>query len=280
MDAENPNTTGTVEPPDFSYSNRKNGLREWASWLGYQIQGSMAYADDPTGAKIYAGSDIGSMYVLNAADGTAFSVFTVGGNVPASPAIWEGKMYCGCTDGKMYCFDDSPIVDFSLYSTSDKGTTMWNNETITMAGRLTSNPTMSVWSYGTENVSGTYIREPSDYHPGLPNATIKLSLTTPGGDDVPLTATTDNSGYFSFSYSPTEVGEWGWVVYYDGMRRLGITYNGDYGEWNAFSVTSPVPPSSEEPETGGLPMEVVYAAIAVIVIVVVVLGVYMFLKRK
>jgi len=283
MDAENPNTTGTVEPPDFSYANRKNGLREWASWLGYQIQGSMAWADDPTGAKIYAGSDIGSMYVLNAEDGSSLSVCTVGGNVPTSPAIWEGKMYCGCTDGKMYCFDDSPIVDFSLYATSDKGETMWNNETITIAGRLTSNPTMSVWSYGTNTTSGAYLREPSEYHPGLPNATIKLSLTKPSGEDVPLTATTDNSGYFTFSYSPTEVGEWGWVAYYDGMRRLGITYNGAYGEWNAVSVTSPTAGGdTEPPPPAGFPMEAVYAAIAVIVIVIVVvaIGAYMFLKRK
>jgi outer membrane protein assembly factor BamB len=282
MDAVNPNSTGTVEPPDFSYSNRKNGVREWASWLGYQIQGSMAYSDDPTGDKIYAGSDIGSMYVLNAEDGSSHSVFTAGGNVPASPAIWEGKMYCGCTDGKMYCFDDSPIVDFNLYATSDKGTTMWNNETITVAGRLTSNPTMSVWQYGTEEVSGAYVREPSDYHPGLPNATVKVSLTKPDMTSLNLTTTTDNQGYFSVSYSPTDVGEWGWVAYYDGMRRLGITYNSAYGEWNAVSVTSPVasPTDGTEPEPGGLPMEAIYAAIAVIVIVVVAIGAYMFLKRK
>jgi outer membrane protein assembly factor BamB len=280
MNATDPKV-GDVETPDYRMFDL-NGNRSWVSWLGYQIQGSMAWADDPTGAKIYAGSDIGSMYVLNAEDGSSLSVCTVGGNVPASPSIWEGKMYCGCTDGKMYCFDDSPTVDFNLYATSDKGTTMWNNETITIAGRLTSNPTMSVWKYGTEEVSGTYVREPSEYHPGLPNATINLSLTTPDGEDVPLTATTDNHGYFTFSYSPTEVGEWGWVAYYDGMRRLGITYNGAYGDWNPVTVTSPTatPSGDTEPETGGLPMEVVYAAIAVIVIVVVVLGAYMFLKRK
>ncbi len=284
MDAENPNTTGTVDPvPDFSYTYRRNGVREWASWLGYQIQGSMAYADDPTGDKIYAGSDIGSMYVLNAEDGTSLSVFTVGANVPASPAIWDGKMYCGSTDGKMYAFDDSPMVDFSLVAYADKGAAIWNNETVTIEGRLTSNPTMSVWNYDLEK----YVREPSDYHPGLPNAVVKVAITKPDGTDVSLETTTDKQGYFSISYSPTDVGEWGWVAYYEGMRRLGITYNQAYGEWTPFTVNSPTAgPSNgdgngtEPPPTAELPMEYVYAAVAVIIIVVVALLAYFFLKKK
>jgi len=54
--------------------------------------------------------------------------------------------------------------------------------------------------------------------------------------------------------------------------------NSAYGDWNAFSVVSPTASSGDNaPEPpAGLPMEVVYAAIAVIVIVVVVLGVYIF----
>jgi hypothetical protein len=224
-----------------------------------------------------AGSDIGSMYVLNATDGSSLSVFTAGGNVPCSPTIWEGKMYCGCTDGRLYCFNDSPSVDFSLYATSDKGTTMWNNETITMAGRLTANPTMAVWNYD----SKTYVPEASDYHPGLPNATVLVSLTKPDMTSVNLTATTDNHGYFTISYSPTDVGDWGWVAYYDGMRRVGITYNGAYGEWNPFTVSSPTASGGEEnPPANGFPMEYVYATVAVIVIVLVAIGVYLFVKRK
>jgi outer membrane protein assembly factor BamB len=290
MDAQEPNTTGTVDPtPDFSYRNRRHGVREWYSWLGYQIQGSVAYADDPTGDKIYVGSDIGSMYVLNAEDGRSLSLFAVGGNVPASPAVWDGKMYCGCTDGKMYCFDDSPIVDFDLTAWSDKGTAMWDNETITIEGRLTSNPSMSVWKYGDEDTPGSYVHEPMDYHPGLPNAEVKVSFTTPGGSDVSLDTTTNKAGYFSISYSPTEVGEWGWVAYYDGMRRLGITYNQAYGEWNPVTVNSPTAGpangdgngnGTEPPPAEGLPMEYVYAATAVIVIVVVAFLAYFFLRKR
>jgi outer membrane protein assembly factor BamB len=287
MDAEEPNSTGTVDPtPDFNYNYRINGVRIWASWLGYQIQGSTAYADDLTGAKVYAGSDIGSMYAIDAEDGRSLSVFTVGGNVPASPTIWDGKMYCGCTDGKMYCFDDSPVVDMSMSAAADKGAAMWNNETITIQGRLTSNPTMSVWKYGDEEtgVPGSYQPEPMDYHPGLPDAVVKISFTKPDGTDMTLDTTTDKQGYFSLSYSPSDTGEWGWVAYYDGLRRVGIQYNQAYGEWNPFTVNSPAAggggDGGQEQPSAGFPMEYVYAAIAVIVIVVVVFVAYFLLKRK
>jgi hypothetical protein len=285
LDINDPES-GDYYPADFTYGQRRHGNRTWGTWVGYQIQSSVAYADDPTGAKVYVGSDIGSVYCLDATDGSTISVFTAGGNVPCSAAIWDGKMYIGATTGKVYCFDDTPSVSMSIFADANKGDTMWNNETLEICGRLTSNPIEPVWvpTFDAEGeyVGGSWVDEESMFHPGIPNATISLSLTTPDGDDVPLTTTTDKKGEFSFSYSPTEVGEWGWVIYYDGETKPAITYSEAYGEWNPVSVTSPTASTSgdTEPETGGLPMEAVYAAIAVIVIVVVVLGAYMFLKRK
>ena len=282
MEADNPDS-GDYFPPDFSQMGRMNQNRTMGAWLGYQIQSSVAYADDLTGAKIYIGCDIGSIYCLNATDLSTLSVFLVGANVPCSPAIWDGKMYCGADNGRVYCFDDSPIVDFSLDASADKGTAMWNNETITIEGRLTSNPNMLVYSYGTDTTSGAYVPEPSEYHPGLPDATVKVSFTKPDGSDMTLDTTTDKQGYFSLSYSPTDTGEWGWVAYYEGMRTPGITYNEAYGEWNPFTVNSPAAgggSGGEEPAPAAFPMEYVYAAIAVIVIVAVVFLAYFFLKRK
>jgi outer membrane protein assembly factor BamB len=309
MSATNPNTTGSISPvPDFSQSNRRSGNRTWAAWVGYQIQGSIAYADDLTGAKIYVGSDIGSIYCLNAKDGTTYSVYTAGGNVACSPAVWEGKMYIGTTEGILYCFDDSPTVDFSLWAAADKGQEMWNNETITFGGQLTSNPQMLVWDYDTL----TYKPQPSEYSPALPNAQIQISLTKPDGTSMTLNATTDKNGFFSASYVPTEVGEWGWVAYYEGKRTVGYTYNEAYSNWNTISVvaapnggSSPtetstptqaptaspevtqVPTATVEPTTepttttnSGLPMEYIYAIVAVVVIVVIAVGAYAYTKRK
>ena len=180
-------------------------------------------------------------------------------------------VYVGSADGNVYCFDDTPTVSTSVWADSNKGGTMWNNETITINGKI--------------SATVVYTR-PMDYseevwNPGLPNATIKASFTTPDGEDVSLETTADNMGYFSFSYSPTDVGDWGWVVYYDGEAKPWITYSEAYSDWNPLSVTSPTTSSDDsEPQPAALPMEAMYAAIAVVVVVLVVLGVYIFFKRK
>jgi hypothetical protein len=118
--------------------------------------------------------------------------------------------------------------------------------------------------------------------PPLPYQTVKLTLTSPSMEDVMLGTTTDKNGYFEFSYTPTEAGEWGWVVYYDANVMESLTYDASYGEWNAFTVNAP---STNEGETepplmAEFPMAYVYAALAVIVIVVIVFVAYFLLKRK
>ncbi len=300
--------SGTYFPPDYSQVGRLNQKSYKGAWLGYQIQSSVAYAADLTGGKIYIGCDIGSVYCLNATDLSTLSVFTAGGNVPCSPAIWDGKMYIGATTGKVYCFDDSPMVDFSLYAAANKGDSMWNNETISVGGRLTANPMMSVWNYD----SKSYLPETSEYHPGLPNASIVVSFTKPDGTSFNVTQTTDKEGDFVVSYSPTEVGNWGWVAYYEGKRTDGLTYNAAYNQFNTINVvaapssqpvTTPTPtpivtiaptatPTATPVQTAspevtatpiqnaGFPMEYAYAIIAVIVIAIVAVGAYVYLKGK
>ncbi|MCW4010739.1 MAG: PQQ-binding-like beta-propeller repeat protein, partial [Candidatus Bathyarchaeota archaeon] len=231
MDVDHPGA-GPVAVADFSYTNRILGNRTWSTWVGYQIQSSAAYADDLSGAKVYIGSDIGSIYCLDATNGNTHSVFTAGGNVPCSPSIWEGKMYIGTTEGIMYCFDDSPTVDFNLFAAANKGEVMWNNETITIGGRLTANPMELVWE------DGAYVPYASYYHPGLPNAEVQLSLAKPDGTSQIVTATTNQTGYFTFNYNPTTAGEWGWVIYYAGERTVGLTYNEAYGEYNYINVVA------------------------------------------
>jgi eukaryotic-like serine/threonine-protein kinase len=240
MNATKP-LTGNVQVPGFSGPVSGTGNRSWVQWLGYQIQGSIAYSDDLTGPKIYVGSDIGSMYVLNAIDGTSISVFTAGGNVPCSPSIWDGKMYIGCTDGKLYCFDDSPVVDFNVNAASDKGSTMWNNETLSIGGRLTSSPKMAVWDYSTHR----YLPQASEYTPGLPNATVKVSFTHPDGSSENVSVATDQHGYFNLSKELTTTGSWSWIAYYEGMRNTGLTYSPAYGEYQTIAVeAAPVEPTA------------------------------------
>ena len=317
MSATNPNSTGTVTPtPDFTYANRRSGSRIWASWVGYQISDSAAYAVDLTGPKAYIGSDIGSIYCFNAtgtglpnATAATYSVFTAGGNVGSSPTVWDGKMYIGTTEGILYCFDDSPAVDFNMYAAANKGEVMWNNETISIGGRLTANSMMSEWNYD----FGAYLPVPSEYSPGLPNAKIIVSFTKPDGTSFNVTQTTDKNGDFVVSYNPTELGNWGWVAYYEGKRMDGLTYNAAYNQFYTINVvaapnaptptstpvTTPTPTQTQTPAAtstpvvtaspqatatptvnSGFPMEYIYAIIAVIVIVVVAVAAYMYTKRK
>jgi outer membrane protein assembly factor BamB len=293
MDADNPNS-GPDELGDFGgFLGRQPGNRTWAAWVGYQSTSSVAYADDLTGPKVYAGSDIGSIYCFDARTGETLSVFGADGNVPSSPAIWEGKLYTGGCDGKVRCFDSAPVVEMSISAASNKGAEMWNTETLEICGELTANPIVYVWDADEEDPStGVWIAQASEFHPGIPDAEVQLYLTKPDGSDVSLTTTTGEDGYFEFSYSPTEVGEWGWVINFDGGVHPEVIYAAAYGEWNPFTVNSPTAGPSNgngngdgngngtEPPPESLPMEYVYAAIAVIIIVVVAFLAYFFLKKR
>ncbi len=186
-------------------------------------------------------------------------------------------MYVGAVNGKVYCFDDSPTLSTSIHADSDKGEKMWNNETITIAGRLISDPDELVY----EVASDTYVAVASELHPALPDAEIKLSFTKPDGSDVPLTTTADKHGFFSFSYNPTDTGEWGWVVYYEGEQKPRVLYETAYGSWNTLTVTSPSsePTNGEEPPPEGIPMGYVYAIVAVIAIIIIAAAAYAYVKR-
>jgi outer membrane protein assembly factor BamB len=255
-------------PAEFQYVvNETMTVRAWGQFLGRQSFSSPVLADDPGGGKLYFGSDVYTVFCMNATDGTTLSVFEPLAQTFDTAAIYEGKMYIGSYDQFLYCFGDSVSASFSIFASSDKGETMWNNETLTIGGVL--QPTVTTEFYGSFGANG------------LPNATVKVSLTKPDMTSENMTTTTDNYGRFTLSYSPTEVGDWGWVAWYDGEAKSDVLcYNPAYTEWNPFTVTSPTASEPEPPpEEGGVPVEYVYVAVAVIVIVLVAVGVYVFMRR-
>ena len=288
MNATKPNS-GPVNVT--GYQQQPGGGRMWKQWVGYQILSSVCYADDIRGAKIYVGSDVGSVTCLNATSGAPISAYQSGGNIESSPTVWDGKLYIGGVDRNVYCFDDSPIVDFGLWAAASKGTEMWNNETLTVGGQLTGNPNEMTWE-GT-----VYIPVPSDMHPGIPNATVIVSFIKPDGSVVNMTTKTDNLGKFSLTYSPTETGNWGWLAYYEGQRTPAITYNSAFTDVSSLNVVTPTGGSNPNPSANvtpqataspqatatpttnnAFPMEYVYAIVAVIVIAVIAVVAYIYLK--
>jgi outer membrane protein assembly factor BamB len=273
--------------PEFmgvAVSDAETGDMIWHQWLGHEVFASVAYANDYRGPRFYVGSNTYSLTCFDAeaafendTENAVLGIYQTKSNIQSSPAIWDGKVYIGSTDGVFYMFDDHAYADFTIVAATNKGAQMYNTETLVIEGRL--QPTV------TDDLYGSY---PAN---GLPDATVKLSLTTPAGSDVSMDTTTDDYGYFSFSYSPTEVGEWGWVVYFEGGEHPWITYNEAYGSWNPLTVNEPPGTGgngngngngngTEPPPADGIPIEYVYAAIAVVVIVVVVIVAYMLLRRK
>jgi outer membrane protein assembly factor BamB len=232
-----------------------NGTLLWDQWLGHQVFSSPAYADDLSGAKVYVGCDSYSITCFNATSGKVLSVYGTDGQVVGSPAIYDGKLYVGSVDHYVYCFDDSPTVSTSIWAESNKGAQMWSNETLDICGQLS---------------------------PKIPNATVMLSVNKPDLSSVNVTTTTDNYGYFSVSYSPTEAGKWGWVTYYAGQQLPYVTYDAAYTEWNPVEVVSPPSPevSPSPPPSGGIPVEYIYVAVAVIAIALIAIGAYAYTKRS
>ncbi|MCW4010465.1 MAG: PQQ-binding-like beta-propeller repeat protein [Candidatus Bathyarchaeota archaeon] len=237
-------------------------------FVGHEVYSSIAYVDDLQGPKIYVGSDTYSItcinataMVLNETANAVLSVYTTKAEVQSSPTVWGGKLFVGSTDGAMYMFSDNPNVNMNLYAVSDKGEEMWNNETITVAGRL--QPAPNVYDIAGANF-GTFAEN------GLPNTEVCLSVTKPDGTSMNLTATTDNLGNFQVSFSPTDLGSWGWVTYYNGEVKPSITYNAANSEWTSLNVvaapstsaspqptatptTSPTPAASSSPEATSTP---------------------------
>jgi eukaryotic-like serine/threonine-protein kinase len=54
------------------------------------------------GGTVYAGSDDGKVYALNAGDGTVTWDFTTGGAVQSGIAVASGTVYAGSADHKVY----------------------------------------------------------------------------------------------------------------------------------------------------------------------------------
>jgi outer membrane protein assembly factor BamB len=305
MNASYP-TSGSVSIVGFG--GDRPGNRTWLQWIGYQILSSALYVDDVRGPKVYISSDVGSVTCIDAITGKAISAYQTKSNVDSSPSVWEGKLYVGSSDGCVYCFDDSPSVDFTLQAESNKGAEMWNNETLAIRGRLMANPMEMTWDYDL----GKYVPIASSMAPGLPGATVEILLTKPDMSSVSLTAVTDNAGYFTIDTGLTDVGTWSWLAYFEGKNSTSLTYNQAYSDWHEINVvatpgqtSSPTeqptetqqPTVSAEPtvtvaptenptvtstptENSGIPMEYIYAIVAVIVVVVIAIAAYTLTKRK
>jgi outer membrane protein assembly factor BamB len=266
-------TTANNQDLDRGRGNETHLPLEWDRWLGHQVYSSPVVGDGvgDLDDRVYFGDDVFSITCVNATDGAPISVYTTKGQVFSTACIYGGWLYMPSQDGLLYAFVDYSTVDFSIVAAASKSE-MWNNETVTIDGRLYPTPFIDEWGFG------SYVSN------AVPDLTVKLSVTLPDGSDAAQETTCDADGYFSFSYSPTTTGDYGWVTYFEGQTQPGLAYLAVNGEFTPLTVNSPTAggggetPPPEEPS--GIPVEYIYIAVAVIVIVIVALVVYFLFGRK
>ena len=242
-----------------SIRNLTDGALIWRQWLGHEVYSSVAYAEDMRGDKFYVGSDTYSITCFDAAaamaneTGAVLSNYATGSHVQSSPALWDGKLYVTSADFNLYMFSDAPTVSTSIWAVSSKGVEMLPNETVVISGGL---------------------------KPGIPNAEVLVTFTKPDGTLVDVTTTTSEMGLFEASYTPTVAGNWSWTAWWNGKELPHISYSYAFTEDMPLKVVSPEEPTNgEEPPPEGIPMEYIYAIVAVVAIVIIAVAAYVYMKR-
>jgi outer membrane protein assembly factor BamB len=262
------NTGGTIitpAGPTMTAIRADNGSNIWSAWGGWAVWSSPCVAGIGNTKQIYCGSESYSMTVWNASTGKPISWYTTGGNIPGSPAIWDGKLYFGSADNKVYCFEDHPTHEMTVSMTLDKTEVNINK---------------------TESVTATVLlQSKNSLAPGLPNAPIIVTFTKPDGTMVNVTATTDNYGLATLTYTPNVNGTWKAIAWYVGKDFPTYSYGYAFSDQipikASYTASSPPPPPPPPPTTTtGIPIEDILAAVAIIVIVIIVAVGYMLMKRR
>jgi hypothetical protein len=257
--------------PTLACMKADDGSNIWSNWAGWEIWGSPVVAGIGSSTAAYIGSDSGSIQVVNASNGAPLSWFTTGSQISSSPAIWDGKLYVGSTDNKLYCFEDHPNQEMATsISVDTNNLNLGDSVTVTM--QLTKIPDINVYEE---------IGRPAPV-PGLPNATVLATFTDPDGTEHNVNAVTDNLGWASFTYTPDKAGTWKVVTWYEGEDHPTYSYGYAFSDEATLDVSGGAEPTTSPTPTGGeeFPMMYAYIAIAFVVIVVVALAALMLLRRR
>ncbi len=224
------------------------GENLWSKFLGFLIFPAVTVADDPTGTKVYVGSDSYSITCIDAVTGESLSWFTTQGQVECVPAVYDGRLYVCSADHKIYCFYDDPTAQMAVAVTVDK-TDVELGDSVTVSARLV---------------------------PGLPNASMIVTFTDPDGAETDLDAVADNMGLATVTYSPKAEGNWTVTARYEGAQYSGIKYSNAFSGQITLDVIDTSPPIPDD----SVPLEYIYAAIGIIATLVTIVVAYVFLKKR
>jgi outer membrane protein assembly factor BamB len=285
--------------PTLTCMRADNGSNIWSNWGSWEIWGSPVVAGIGNSAVVYICSEAGSIQVINASNSIPISWYTTGSNIAGSVAIWDGKLYIGSCDNKVYCFEDHQNQVTDISATVDKDTlNLQNSENMTVTVKLTAVPNLNPY----EEIGRAAPVPP------LPNAPVIVTLTNPDGVDVDIPATTDLYGTATLIYTPDTAGTWKVRAKYLGEDKATISYGTANSDYLYINVTSPATPTpsatptpaptttqtltptqspdviaTQSPNSGvfGLPATYTYAVVAAIVIAIaIIVATVLLLRRK
>ncbi len=199
--------------------NATNGAPLWDVPVNATSLVSLTYAD----SKFYLADDLRTIYVLNATDGSKISWFSAESSFLSSPAIYEGRLYVGNQDWTVYCFANYAASSSSL-------TLALGNDNVLLNALVTG------WGQLT---------------PGLSNATIIVTLTSPNGTSTNLEVATNEESGFTFTFQPNIVGNW--ILGAQWLSNWSFYTSTTSGQVSLHVQTPPTPTPTETPNATATP---------------------------
>lgn len=335
------------DPHMAAMSDPATGLVINMYMMGQLPRSSIAVA----GHKAYCGNNDRYLYVFNADDMSRIQSFDFPQILEASPAIADGMVFIGCTNGVVYALEEGTpqrlnqvtidpatrevslgkaitvtgaIIPYHESGPQDQevivsykrpdGTVVNQTTRTGVAGVYSNSYTPDVegkWSATASWVGNPWWLPGKSYaqsftvtaaqvkssstisataspaavtltkkvtvsgaiSPAIDAAPITLVYTKPDGSSVTRTSESAGGGAFTDSYTPDAEGSWSVKASWAGNDA----YTGATSSSASFTVSA----AEEQPTPGGaaLPMEIIYAVIAIVVIAIVAIIGYWYMKR-
>ncbi|MFA5363649.1 MAG: PQQ-binding-like beta-propeller repeat protein [Candidatus Bathyarchaeia archaeon] len=192
--------------PTVACARADNGLNVWSAWGGWEVWSSPLFAGIGSSAVVYFGSDSYSITALDAATGAPLSWYTTGGNIVGSAAVWDGKLYVGSYDNKVYCFEDHATQEMTISASVD-----------TNAANVDQDITVTATLTGVPQIDDIYseIGAPAPIPP-MPDTEILVTYTNPEDVEAELSAVTDKTGTATVTFTADMAGTWKVIAWYMG----------------------------------------------------------------
>ncbi len=158
--------------------NATTGDLIWKTWVGREILSSPRYAFD----RVYIGTEEGTFRIYNATGGNQLSFYHTGTQFWSSTALYKSKAYIGCLDNYLYCFEEKPYQDTTLYPevTATINKMKINlGETIEVSGRI---------------------------NPAVANIPLNIQIIDSNSNTHDIQTTTDERGEYTVLYQPQITG--------------------------------------------------------------------------